>query len=466
MTESLSRILSRFIISTDYDNLPPEVIDKMKTSLFHSLVVSILGAETSHGKAAVELAKVEEGKENGATILVDGTKATRSGAAFANSKLMHATNQSDSYRMLIHPGPCIIPAVLAAAELGSSSGKDVLSAMAVAYEVESRLAGDFIPSVQARGFRSSPIFGTLGSAIATGKLLGLDEDQMVTAVALASTFTCGTNEGPRSGGREMMFHEPQATRNGLMAALLAKENVKGSETSLEGDAGFYNAFVGNNKGDLSYVFNGPNTVSLDSIVEGIGERWELMHVVPKLYPTAGYNCPVIELMTDIRAAHDLSIQDVEKITVDMNWLETSYPSPAFPNPSRTAPGVASTHYFAAYTCINGNYPPLRKRIEAGEQSLDGEDAVLDLLKKVDVIGHKDRRAFAPRITIEMTGGNLYQGEYKGEELEWDFATETSRLGNFFGEIDWPIDKLNGLTVITGDLQGEENLSNLIGHCVR
>ena len=113
MTESLSRILSRFIISTDYDNLPPEVIDKMKTSLFHSLVVSILGAETSHGKAAVELAKVEEGKENGATILVDGTKATRSGAAFANSKLMHATNQSDSYRMLIHPGPCIIPAVLA-----------------------------------------------------------------------------------------------------------------------------------------------------------------------------------------------------------------------------------------------------------------------------------------------------------------------------------------------------------------
>ena len=66
----------------------------------------------------------------------------------------------------------------------------------------------------------------------------------------------------------------------------------------------------------------------------------------------------------------------------------------------------------------------------------------------------------------MTGGNLYQGEYKGEELEWDFATETSRLGSFFGEIDWPIDKLNGLTVITGDLQGEENLSNLIGHCVR
>ena len=191
-----------------------------------------------------------------------------------------------------------------------------------------------------------------------------------------------------------------------------------------------------------------------------------MHVVPKLYPTAGYNCPVIELMTEIRSAHDLSVQDIEKITVDMNWLETSYPSPAFPNPNRTAPGVASTHYFTAYTCINGSYPPLRQRIEAGEQSPGNEDAVLDLLKKVDVIGHKDRKSFAPRITIEMNGGNVYQGEYQGEELEWDFATETNRLGNLFGEIDWPIDKLTGLTAITGDLEGEENLSNLIDHCVR
>ena len=49
MTDSLSRVISRFIISTDYDNLPPEVVDKMKAALFHSLLVSIIGADTSHG---------------------------------------------------------------------------------------------------------------------------------------------------------------------------------------------------------------------------------------------------------------------------------------------------------------------------------------------------------------------------------------------------------------------------------
>ena len=384
MPDSLSRTFARHVSYLHYDNLPPQVVDKIKASLLHMLIVSILGSETSHGKAAVELTKTEEAKPDGATILVDGARATRCGAAFANSKLMHVTSQSDSYRMLTHPGPCIIPAGLATAELAGRSGQELVTALAAGYEVESRIAGDFIPSTQARGFRSSPVFGTLGTAITTGKLLGLGEDQLVTALALACTFTAGTNEGPRSGGREMMFHEPNATRNGIMAALLAREDVRGSETSLEGDAGFYNAFVGNNRGELSYVFQGPDRVAVEDVVSELGTRWELMHVVPKIYPTAGYNCPVIDLMTQIRSRHELSPSDVAQITVDMNWLETLYPSPEFPNTERNAASVGSTHYFTAYTFIHGFYPPLKARIIPDMEGDAEEQQVLDLLQKVEV----------------------------------------------------------------------------------
>ena len=270
MPDSLSRQLARWAVNLDAADLPPAVVDKMQTSLLHATVVAIIGAETHHGKAAVDLALAEEASAHGASILASGGRATRCGAAFANSKLMHATNQADSYRMLTHPGPCVIPAALASAQLGGATGAQLITAMAAAYEVESRIAGDFIASTQARGFRSSPIYGTLGAAVATGKLLGLTEDQMVTAIALACTFTAGTNEGPRSGGREMMFHEPQSTRSGIMAALLAREDVRGSEEALEGPAGFYNAFTGNNRGELSYVFTGPQQVSFEPVTEGPG----------------------------------------------------------------------------------------------------------------------------------------------------------------------------------------------------
>ena len=162
MPDSLSRQLARWAVNLDAADLPPAVVDKMQTSLLHATVVAIIGAETHHGKAAVDLALAEEASAHGASILASGGRATRCGAAFANSKLMHATNQADSYRMLTHPGPCVIPAALASAQLGGATGAQLITAMAAGYEVESRIAGDFIASTQARGFRSSPIYGTLG----------------------------------------------------------------------------------------------------------------------------------------------------------------------------------------------------------------------------------------------------------------------------------------------------------------
>ena len=465
MPDSLSRQLARWAVNLDASRLPAPVVDKLQTSLLHATVVAIIGADTHHGRAAVDLALAEESAAAGATILAHGGRATRCGAAFANSKLMHATNQADSYRMLTHPGPCVIPAALASAQLAGASGAQLIAALAAGYEVEARIAGDFIASTQARGFRSSPIYGTLGAAVATGKLLGLTEDQMVTAIALACTFTAGTNEGPRSGGREMMFHEPQSTRSGIMAALLAREDVRGSEEALEGPAGFYNAFTGNNQGELSYVFTGPNQTTFAPVAEGLGSRWELLHTVLKMYPTAGYNCPIIDLMTDIRRAHALNVAEIESITIDLNWLETLYPSPAFPNPSRGQALVGSTHYFAAYVAVNGSYPPLRTRIDPGDDAVaataENHAAVLSLMHKVETVGHQDRRAFAPRITIEMTGGTTYQGEYEGTELEWGLDAEIDRLRPLFPQIKWEDEKLEAIVAATQNIYAAPDVAELI-----
>ena len=478
MPEALARIYARFVAGLDYSQLPAPVVDKLKASLLHATFVSLIGAQTAHGKAAIELMKEEESNPNGATMLADGSRASRSGAAFANSKLMHATNQTDSYRMLIHPGPCIIPAALATAELSGASGTALLTAMAAGYEVEARIAGDFIPTTQARGFRCSPVYGTLGAAVTTAKLLGLNEDQTVTALALACTFAGGTTEGPRVSGREMLYHEPNATRSGIMAALLARENLRGSETCLEGDAGFYNAFVGNNRGELSYTFSvnpppqnfngdwgGPGTTDLAQTVEGLGDRWELMHVTPKIYPTAGYNCPVIELTTRMRAAHDIAPEDVERIVVEMNWLETTYPSPAFPNSDRRMPGVGSTHYFTAYTWTHGSYPPLRQRLDPGIDSADFDRQVMALQERVEVTGQRNRGSFAPRITVRTRSGDEFTDEFNGDELKWDFATEIACVSQLFPQMDWPTAKLEGLVSAVSGIETAPDVAGLVGCCV-
>ncbi len=254
MTESLSRQLARFVVGLTFEALPPEVVDKAKACTLHNLTAAFLGASTPRGQATLRLIKEEEARPDGATILVDGGRATRTGAAFVNSEFMHDTNQCDSYRMLTHPGPCVVPAALATAELLNQGGREFITALVAGYEVQARIAKDFIPSTQARGFRSASVYGVFGPAVATGKLLGLTEDQMVNAIAFAATSACGTLETSRTGGHETFIHEPNAARNGVLAALLAREEFRCSETALEGDAGFYHAFTGNNTGKLSHVF--------------------------------------------------------------------------------------------------------------------------------------------------------------------------------------------------------------------
>jgi hypothetical protein len=91
---------------------------------------------------------------------------------------------------------------------------------------------------------------------------------------------------------------------------------------------------------------------------------------------------------------------------------------------------------------------------------------MDLMQRTEVIGHKDRPAFAPRITVRMKGGTTYQGEYHGQELEWDLATETGRIRALFAYMRWPGDKLDGIVRTVASFEYEATVDGLVSLCVR
>ena len=81
-----------------------------------------------------------------------------------------------------------------------------------------------------------------------------------------------------------------------------------------------------------------------------------------------------------------------------------------------------------------------------------------------MVGHRDRPAFAPRITIEVAGGSAYQGEYHGDELKWDLATEVQRISALFPDIaiqhNWPADRLNALVDTVSTLEQFPDVTQL------
>lgn len=431
MAKSISRLLGRFAAGLTYSDIPSEVIDKAKSSLLHGLAVGMAGSTTPAGKKAINLVKSEERTRTGATILVDGSRATRMGAAFANSQLLRIPQQWDSYRVLVHPGLAVIPAALATGELESSSGKELITAIVAAYEIEVRLAGDFIPSVQAHGFRTSGVFGSFGAAVATAKLFGFNEDQMASTIGMAATFASGTLEGARVRTSEMEFQEPANTINGILAALEVRDGAKGAEGALEGSSGFYYAFTGSNKGDLTFSFSSQNKTNPDNITRELGRRYDMLELDYKIYPTAGYNNPTILLASSLKKSNDIRLQEIEQIILEMYWLEVLYPSPLFITPVPPEPVVGGREFFAAYTLAEGNYPLYGTPAEifAGLDKKEPAKAAMvrELMKKVTIVPSKERHYFAPKLILRMKDGKSIQGELTGTELQWGLREEIAQI---------------------------------------
>ena len=422
---SLSRQLAQFVGRLKYEDLPAAVVDRAKGVTLEALTSALVAHDMPASKQALAMMQEEEAGGGGAaTVLCHGAKLAKAGAAFVNTETIFAGGKWDTFRMLTHPGTAILPAALVAAEVSGASGRDFLVAVAAGYEVMERMAAEFIPTVMSRGFHAGPVFGIFGAAIAAAKLGGLDAEQIHGTIAQCVNLASGNLEGARSGGRSL--REGGAVRNALLAVALARHGTPGGETTLEGEAGFYHSYAGNNRGELRYSFTGDNRTDLAKITEGLGRDWIFLETLYRIYSTAGYNIAHVDVTARLCEENDIHYQDIDHIEALVNWLETEYPSPAFPSRGiDNPPGIGSTQYFSAWGAVERGYPLLR-----GDRPGPGESdppAVLELMHRVTLIPTVRRTLFGPRITVFTKEGRSFTKEGTGREFIWDFEEQTRRI---------------------------------------
>jgi 2-methylcitrate dehydratase PrpD len=456
---SLSRQLAQWVVGLRYEDLPPDVVDRAKGVTLQGLASVLLGSLTPGGRQAIKLISEEEaGVKHGATIMVDGARVTRGGAAFANAEMAMAGGKWDTFRMLTHPGTSIIPGAFVAAETAGASGRDFLTGLAAGYEVMERMAADFIPTVMARGFHAGVVFGIFGPAVAAAKIMGLTEDQVNSTIALCASLAAGNLEGARSGGRAL--REGGAVRNAMLAVALARQGHAGGETVLEGDAGFYHAYAGNNQGRLTHSFVGDTHTSLDKITAGLGKHWMFLETLYRIYSTAGYNIAHIDVTAKLCEEHDIAYKDVARVEAVVNWLETQYPSPAFPSRREdldSRPG--STAYYAAYGVVKRGFPLLKAHVDPA--GADDPPEVLDLMKRVTLIPSHAMTLFGPRITIFTRDGKSYTKQSSGREFIWNFAEETRRIREVIPGLPIPAAQFEEIIATCRDLDRQDRADRLV-----
>ena len=106
---SLSRQLAGWAAALRFEDLPPAVVDRARGVTLHGLASALLGVRTPAGAQALALMRAEDAGGGGvATVLGDGTRLTRAGAAYVNAELILAGGKWDTFRMLTHPGAAIL----------------------------------------------------------------------------------------------------------------------------------------------------------------------------------------------------------------------------------------------------------------------------------------------------------------------------------------------------------------------
>jgi 2-methylcitrate dehydratase PrpD len=307
--------LAQFVVRSRAEDLPGVVWHEAKRSL-----VNFVGAALGGGRdPAVELALRALGPYFGppqATLIGRRERADGLAASFLNAVAANVLEFDDTHLpTVIHPAAPVAPALFALAEEGTVGGRDLLHAFVLGVEAECRIGLAVSPAHYRQGWHITSTCGVFGAAAAAGKVLGLDERQMIWALGNASAQSAGLIESLGSMAKSISVGN--AARNGLFAARLAQQGFTGPERAIEGSFGFARVMS--------------ETADFDAITAGLGEDWQIRQNAHKPYPCGVVLFPVVDGVLELRAQHRLRPEDIARVAVrghPLLRLRTDRPEPA------------------------------------------------------------------------------------------------------------------------------------------
>jgi 2-methylcitrate dehydratase PrpD len=230
--------LAQWIVATSYDDLPAAAYAQARKSILDYLGTSIQGSTTELGRMIIDFTE-EQGGHPQARVIGTRIRTASASAAFANGALGHAEDYDDLGGIGGHPSIVLTPPALALGEELHRSGRDVLEAWAIGYEVGTRLSTNLHPE---RDWHPTAIFGTMAAAVVAAKLLRLDVWKTRMALGIAGSEASGLRRN--FGTMTKPFHPGHAARSGVVAAKLAARGFTADPDIIEGRQGYADNFGG------------------------------------------------------------------------------------------------------------------------------------------------------------------------------------------------------------------------------
>ena len=241
-SNAVSRI-AHYAANLEYDDLTELTVVRARQVVLDFIGTMLGGYPTRLGQLAAQYAaEMQRGDE--ATIIGDGRCSTVEGAAWANAVMGKYLGMDDSHRTCSHVASELVPVVLALGEYLHLNGRQIITALAVGYEVMSCIHPNVSHWQRERGLDAKSQAGTLASAVTAAVAMGLSEEKIAHALALSMDMACGTEQYVYDAGKcdTKDLLAGYGAKNGIYAAKLAKFGFQGPPGALDGEYGYFHAF--------------------------------------------------------------------------------------------------------------------------------------------------------------------------------------------------------------------------------
>ena len=315
--------IAHFAASLSYDDLPPAVIEAVKTNILDTLSCALAGS-SAEGIAEVADLVLGWGGQPEASVFVLGGKVPAHHAAWLNSGMAHARDYDDTHdAAILHAGVSTVPAAIAAAQLrGGLSGRELIVAVAAGLEVMCRLGVAVEVDIVESGFIYSSLLGYFAATVAAGRVLCLDETQMLNALGIVYSSVAGNHQVTRDASLMKRLQPGLAAQAALVAVQLASRGIRGAQHVFEGADGFFRVYL-------------RGRASAARFRQDLGQRYELLNLSYKPYPCCRDTHSSIDAALTARIQDSRSVAEIESVRVGVTG--PGYQMVCVPEPVRQAP---------------------------------------------------------------------------------------------------------------------------------
>ncbi|MGD9997456.1 MAG: MmgE/PrpD family protein [Ilumatobacteraceae bacterium] len=362
--ESEHRLVA-FVNGAELSQVPSEARTTLRNVLMAVLGAGIAGA----GEEGIEPLRrllVERGGRGEATSLVFGDRLPATSAALLNGTMCRALDFCDAIAPGAHVGSAVVPAALAAAEsVGGCTGRELMTALSVGIEVGARFN---LTEEMYDGFDPTGIASIFGAAAAAGRVMRLDDEQMLHALALAFDCCGGSFQSHIDGSLAVRLQQGWVAERGVLCAELARVGLTGPVNFLEGRCGFTHLYA-------------KDLCAPTWFVERIGDEWRMNGFVFKTFPSCGVTQGVTQEALEVAAELGIGAADVERVEVRM----PPYAHRLVGNPFTLGANPRVNAQFSVQYCVANAIVRGASKLEHFRPDAVSNPSLTPLIERIDVV---------------------------------------------------------------------------------